>query len=289
METLKEDHLMSRPLTGHGLGVEVRGVHLGGDLPDSVIETLRALWSEHAVLVVRDQQLDPPAFLRAAAIFGEILPQQLSKFSLPEYPLIGTISSRDLPVVDGKVHVRGENYHTDHSNFLEPPIGTMLHAIELPSYGGDTQFVDVRAAYDDLPEDLKARIAGLRSTHVYESSRSPRKMAELTPEQRAATASSSQPLVIQHPTNHRPALYLNTGRMEGIEGMSEDEGYALINYLYEHATQPRYEYRHRWQAGDFVLWDNRSVMHQANADFDPAEYRYLYRLMLKGDALKGWQ
>ena len=287
METLKEDRLQSRPLTDYGLGIEVRGVNLGGELPDSTVAALRALWSKHAVLVVRDQQLDPPAFLRAAQIFGEILPQQLAKFSLPGHPLIGTISSRDLPIVDGKIHVRGENYHTDHSNFSEPPIGTMLHAIELPSHGGDTQFVDVRAAYDDLSDELKSQIAELRSTHVYESSRSPRKMAELTPEQRAATASSIQPLVIRHPTNHRPALYLNTGRMEGVEGMPDDEAYALISYLYEHATQPRYEYRHRWQAGDFVLWDNRSVMHQANADFDPAEFRYLYRLMLKGDSLKG--
>jgi len=287
MKTLNDERLRTRPLTGYGLGIEVRGVDLGSELPPATVQALRALWSEHAVLVVRDQQLDPPAFLRAAGIFGEILPQQLGKFSLPDYPLVGTISSRDLPVRDGKVHVRGENYHTDHSNFREPPIGTMLHAIELPSRGGDTQFVDVRAAHDDLPDELKARIAHLRSMHVYESSRSPRKMTALTPQQLAETASCSQPLVIAHPTSGRPALYLNTGRMEGIEGMPEDEGFALINRLYQHATQPCYEYRHQWQPGDFVLWDNRSVMHQANADFDPGEYRYLYRLMLKGDALKG--
>lgn len=289
MSTLTDGHLRTQPLTGIGLGLEIRGIDLGAELPAELIQTLRTLWSDHAVLVVRDQKLDAPAFMRAAQIFGDILPQQLSKFSLPDYPLVGTISSRDLPVRDGKIHVRGENYHTDHSNFREPPIGTMLHAIELPSYGGDTQFVDVRAAYDDLPADLKQRIAHLRSTHVYESSRSPRKMAALTPEQLAQTESSSQPLVIVHPTSGRPALYLNTGRMEGIEGMPADDGYALINQLYEHSTQPCYEYRHRWLPGDFVLWDNRSVMHQANADFDPSEYRYLYRLMLKGDALKGLQ
>ena len=96
-----------------------------------------------------------------------------------------------------------------------------------------------------------------------------------------------QPLVVQHPDNKRAALYLNTGRMEGIEGMEEDEAYKLIEELYSHATQPKYEYRHKWRVGDMVIWDNRAVMHQANADYDPNEYRYLYRVMLKGSALSG--
>jgi len=287
MGNIGRAQIQTQALTGHGLGIEVRGVDLGSELPDEVAQTLRDLWSEHAVLVMRDQKLDPVGFQRAAQVFGDILPQQLSKFSLPDHPLVGTISSRDLPRRDGKLHVRGENYHTDHSNFREPPIGTMLHAIELPSSGGDTQFVDVRTAYDELPDAVKSRIDSLRSLHVYESSRSPRPMAALSPEERVLAGSSSQPLVIVHPASGRRALYLNTGRMEGVEGLPEEEGFALIKSLYEHAIQPRYEYRHRWVPGDFVLWDNRSVMHQANADFDPEEFRYLYRLMLKGDALKG--
>jgi len=83
----------------------------------------------------------------------------------------------------------------------------------------------------------------------------------------------------------RPALYLNTGRMEGIEGLDPDEAFALINTLYAHATRPIYEYRHKWRAGDMVIWDNRSVMHQANADYEPEEFRFLYRVMLKGAKL----
>jgi taurine dioxygenase len=95
-------------------------------------------------------------------------------------------------------------------------------------------------------------------------------------------------LVIKHPVSKRPALYLNTGRMEGIEGMGADEGFKIINSLYEHATDTKYEYRHRWVEGDFVIWDNRSVMHQANADYNPEEFRYLYRIMLEGDALQAF-
>jgi taurine dioxygenase len=143
-----------------------------------------------------------------------------------------------------------------------------------------------KAAFDELPEDQRRKLTKLRSAHVYESSQSPRKMAALSPEERAKIPQTVQPLVIRHPENGRAALYLNTGRMEGIDGMPPDEAFALIDELYRHATQPRYEYRHKWRAGDMVIWDNRSVMHQANADYDPSEYRYLYRIMLKGAPLQ---
>ena len=270
---------------GDRLGAEVTGVDLSKPVDADTKRALYDAWIEHAVLVIRDQKLEPPQFAAAARIFGELLEQQLKKFSLPEHPEVGTISSRDLPLVDGKLHVRGENFHTDHSNFAAPPKATMLHAVALPPTGGDTQFVDARAAFDDLPEARRRDLVKLRSAHVYESSQSPRKMAALSPEERAAVPQTLQPLVIRHPESGRAALYLNTGRMEGVEGMPREAGFKLIDELYAHATQPKYEYRHRWRAGDVVIWDNRSVLHQANADFDPAEYRFLYRVMLQGAPL----
>ena len=277
--------LTLRPLTDT-IGAEAVGIDLSQPVDDDAKRTLYDSWIRYAVLVVRDQKLAPPQFVAAARLFGELLEQQLKKFTLAEYPEVGTISSRDLPVVDGKLHVRGENFHTDHSNYAAPPKATMLHAIALPGSGGDTQFVDVRAAYDDLPEAARRKLVTLRSAHVYESSQSPRKMAALSAEERAKVPQTIQPLVIRHPESGRSALYLNTGRMEGIEGMSSAEAFSLIDELYAHATRPRYEYRHKWRPGDLVIWDNRSVMHQANPDFDPAEYRFLYRIMLKGAPLQ---
>ena len=267
------------------LGAEATGIDLSQPLDEETHRRLYAAWIEHAVLVIRDQKLSPPQFAAAARLFGDIMQQQLSKFSLPDHPEVGTISSRDLPMVDGKLHVRGENFHTDHSNYAAPPKATMLHAVNLPSTGGDTQFVDVRAAFDDLPGSRREELVRLRSPHVYESSNSPRKMAALSPEERAKVPQTIQPLVIRHPESGRSALYVNTGRMEGIEGMPAEAAFSLIDQLYGHATQRKYEYRHKWRAGDVVIWDNRSVMHQANPDFDPAEYRFLYRIMLKGKPL----
>jgi taurine dioxygenase len=282
----KENRMLTVKPLNEVVGAEISGVDLREPVSAAIREQLNALFSEHAVLVFRDQPMTPPQFMRAGEIFGPLMEQQIKKFVLPDYPMVGVNSTRDLPRKNGKLQVRGENYHTDHSNSVCPPKATLLQAVQIPSYGGDTQFVDVRRAWADLPDDLKSRIATLRSRHVHESSRSPRAFAKLSPEEMAKIPNVLQPLVIRHPVSGKPALYLNTGRMEGIEGLEPDAGFALIEQLYQHAIQPRYEYRHRWAVGDFVIWDNRSVMHQANADYDPEEYRYLYRLMLVGDALQ---
>ena len=278
-------NLTVRPLSPV-LGAEVSGVDLTQTLDASVRSELNALFAQHAVLLFRQQPLTPKQFMQAAEIFGTLMPQQITQFVLPDHPLVGYNSTHDLPRKDGKLQVRGENFHTDHSNSLEPPKATALVAVNIPSRGGDTQFVDVRRAYDELPAALQQRIATLRSLHVHQSSHSPRSFAKLSAEQMAHIPHTAQPLVIRHPVSGRAALYLNTGRMEGIEGMRSEEGYALIDALYRHATQTRYEYRHAWQVGDVVIWDNRSVMHQANADYDPEEFRYLYRVMLQGDRLQ---
>ena len=113
-----------KPL-GTYVGAEITGIDLRQPVSAETRTALNAAWTKHAVLVFRDQQLAPPQFAGAAEIFGDIMIQQLKSFVLPEHPKVGTISSRDLPVKDGKLHVRGENYHTDHSNFPAPPKATM--------------------------------------------------------------------------------------------------------------------------------------------------------------------
>ena len=273
----------------HHFAAEIAGIDLSQPVTLATKERLNALLAQYAVLVFRKQTLNPPQFMSAAEIFGELMDQQLKKYVLPDYPMVGCNSTDDLPRKNGKLQVRGENYHTDHSNDRCPPKATTLHALQIPSTGGDTQFVDVRRAYDDLPIALKEKIKNLRSLHVHQSSRSPRELTKLSPEDLAKIPTALQPIVIKHPGSGRPALYLNTGRMEGSDGMRSDEGYALIEDLYQRATDTKYEYRHKWQVGDMVIWDNQAVMHQANADYDPEQKRFLYRLMIKGVALTAAQ
>ena len=175
-------------------------------------------------------------------------------------------------------------FHTDHSNHPRPPKATTLFAVNLPSSGGDTQYVNMHDAFDDLPADTKQRINGLKAVHVYLSKYSPRPLGRISEEShRNLPPPGIHPLVRTHPENGRKALFLNPVRMESILGMEDKEALALIDDLMRHATREKYEYRHRWRSGDWVLWDNRSVMHQANPDYDMNERRYLYRLMLKGE------
>jgi taurine dioxygenase len=265
-------------------GAEVRGVDLNLPIDETLRARLNQAFVDHSVLVFRDQHLSPHHLLAAVQLFGEVFPQQDKKFSLPECPLIHYVSNQDT-YPDGRRYIPGEGYHTDHSNAVRPPKATVLHAVKLPDRGGDTQYVNMWRAYDELPDALKQRIAGLRAIHVYQSKYSARKLMTLSEENRKAVPDAVlHPLVRTHPESGRKAIYLNPIRIEGIEGMPESEAMNLLDELLSHATQPQYEYRHQWRQGDMVMWDNRCLLHKANGDYDMGQVRYLYRIMLQGDA-----
>jgi taurine dioxygenase len=271
------------PLSPH-TGAEVRGIDLREPVDGETRAALNRAFVERSVLVVRDQHLTPPELLQAAHLFGEVFPQHNTKFALPECPLVHYISNQD-KFPDGRRYIPGEGYHTDHSNDATPPKATLLHAVELPDRGGDTQYVNMHLAYDELSEAMKRRIGDLRAVHVYQSRHSARKLMGLTDEAKQKVPEQvTHPIVRTHPESGRKSLYINPIRIESIPGMEEKDALALLDGLLEHATQEKHQYRHRWQPGDFVMWDNRCLLHKANGDYDMSQRRYLYRLMLKGDA-----
>jgi taurine dioxygenase len=139
-------------------------------------------------------------------------------------------------------------------------------------------------AYDELPEQTKRRLDGLKAIHVYESRHSAQKMMALSEQSHDRVPDAVvHPIVRTHPESGRKAIYINPIRIDRIVGMAEAEALALLADLLEHATQLKYQYRHRWRPGELVMWDNRSLLHQANGDYDMSQVRYLYRVMLKGD------
>ena len=270
-----------RRLTNH-TGAEVYGLDCSKPVTPEIRDRLNQAFIDHHVLVIRDQHFTPDGFKSAAQLFGKLQPHDKKEHHVPGHPDVSYVSNDEF--VNGRRIIPGETFHTDHSNHPRPPKATMLFAVELPSRGGDTQYVNMHQAYDDLPAETKKRIDGLKAVHVYLSKYSPRPLGHLTEESRRKLPTPGiHPLVRIHPENGRKALFLNPVRMESIVGMDDQPALALIDDLMRHATQTKYEYRHQWRHGDWVLWDNRSVMHQANPDYDMNERRYLYRLMLKGE------
>jgi alpha-ketoglutarate-dependent taurine dioxygenase len=275
-------NLQARPLT-ESVGAEIVGVDLARPMNEEAKSRLYRYFADYAVLVFRDQHFDPPHFAAAAQLFGDIIPEQFDNYRLPEYPLVSSLSNRDLEQTGRNRAVRGADFHTDHSNYPAPPKATVLYGIVIPQSGGDTEFASVQAAYDDLPETTKRRIAGLTALHAYRGKNYDRKATDLTPELLAATPSATHPIARRNPDNGRTGLFLSPNRVTSIPGMPDDEAFALLDQLLAHATQAKYVYRHKWRKGDMVIWDNRSVLHQATTDYDMNEYRYLYRVLLAGE------
>ncbi len=269
------------PLTDH-TGAEVAGLDFTLPVDGETRATLNKTFAEHHVLVMRGQHFEPDDFKAAVQLFGELQAHDKKEHHVPGHPDVSYVSNDEF--VNGRRIIPGETFHTDHSNHPRPPKATTLFAVELPSSGGDTQYVNMHDAYDDLPEKTKQKIDGLKAVHAYLSKYSPRPLGYLSEESRRNLPPPGvHPLVRTHPENGRKALFLNPARMEAIVGMEDADALKLIGELMQHATQKKYEYRHKWRHGDWVMWDNRSVMHQANPDYDMNERRYLYRLMLKGE------
>ena len=261
------------------LGLEILNLDLKKVIDKKLKIKLNDLFVENKVLVIRKQFLNPNEFQKAAEIFGKIFKQHNSKFSLKENPLVHYISNQD-KFSDGKIYIPGEGFHTDHSNDKQPPKATILLSKEIPSYGGDTQFINMNLLYENLSNEMKNKIKNLKAKHVYQSKFSKRKLMSIK-NQDHKNNEVFHPLVKIHPETGLKSLYINPIRIEQISNYSDEKTLDLINELMEHVNSLKFEYRHKWDVGDFVIWDNRTLMHKANGDYDMSEKRYLYRLMLQ--------
>lgn len=276
------DTLTISRLTEH-TGAEIRGVDLSQPVDEVTARRLNQVFAERGVLVVRDQTLRPAELLAAVRLFGDVFPQHNTRFALQDCPEIHYISNQDR-YPDGRRYIPGSGWHTDHSNDTRPPKATVLHAVHLPDAGGDTQFLNMGAAYDALPDAIRGRIDGLMAIHVYQSSHSQRKLMTLPDAAKERVPNAVlHPLVRTHPDTGRKSIYINPIRIEGIVGLDHKEALPLLEDLLAHASQLSFEYRHRWKAGDLVMWDNRCMLHKANGDYDMDQLRYMYRVMLKGN------
>jgi taurine dioxygenase len=268
------------------LGCEIRGAQISADMSDAEFKTIEDALHDHLVVIVRDQNVSPDAFVAFARRFGRPEPHVIDQFHHKADPNILILSNRKdekgapMGLADG-----GTYFHSDYSYLDVPARCTMLHAVEIPGDDAGTTFANQRQAYEELPETMQRKIDPLICRHHYgnrddldEESRTA--ASKLTGEQKAKMQWVRHPLVRRHPHTGRKSLYAVSGSSFGIDGMDDREGRALLDELKRHSTQPKYCYTPQYRVGDVVVWDNCSLLHSAPL-LDPNRPRTLWRITVK--------
>ncbi|UTP40008.1 TauD/TfdA family dioxygenase [Phenylobacterium sp. LH3H17] len=268
--------LKIRKIAG-ALGAEISGVDLSQDLSDATIAEIRAAFVTHQVIFFRDQALTPERQLAFGRRFGplNIHPYVAGMDAHPEVMEI-------VKEPEDRVNFGG-GWHSDMSFLEHPSIGSILYAVELPSFGGDTLFASQAAAYDALSPGLKKTLETLNAVHsagreysAQGHSAQSRKTMKVV-EAEGAVGEFVHPVVKVHPETGRKALYVNPAFTMRIEGWSRRESKALLDFLFEHSRYEAFTCRFAWAPGSVAFWDNRSVWHFALNDY-PGERRHMRRV-----------
>ena len=270
-------HIEVQPVAG-SLGAEIRGVNVAAAPGDEVIAEIRQAFQDHLVIFFRDQKLTPHEQLGFARRFGEPMEYPQLK-GLPECPLITPV----LKLEHERVNFGGV-WHSDTTYLTQPPMASMLYALEIPPYGGDTLFANQYQAYETLSDGLRKVLDGL--TAINSSTKAD---ASKTREERLKDAGvevkvlvGEHPVVRTHPETGRRALYVNIGHTTHFKGWTEEESRPLLEYLWHHQVRPEFTCRFRWQPGSIAFWDNRCVQHNAVNDYQGFR-RVMHRVTLAGD------
>lgn len=258
-----------RPL-GPRIGAEALELDLAGELSAATLRALETALLKHEVLVLHVPDLSPAQHLAIARHFGE---PEVHTF----YPNLGP-GFEQITVIDSKNGDRADMWHHDESFLPQPPIITMTQARILPPAGGDTCWVSMSSAWDALSPRMKHYLDGLEAWHdmnapmsaaLQHGAISHARYVEVVAQERR----HKHPLVLEHPVTGRKALYLSPTYTTWIDGLVPAESRAILDYLIGHCLHIDFMFRHRWNTGDMVIWDNRSVMHNAILDYAPHQRR----------------
>ncbi|MBX6373099.1 MAG: TauD/TfdA family dioxygenase [Acetobacteraceae bacterium] len=279
--------------TGEILGATITGVDLSRPLSEGEFAAILCALGEHAVLRFPNQPIDAAALRDFSRRFGELQKASSLGASEPGIPEVSILSNivengRRIGIPDA-----GQDWHTDMTYNRVPGFVNVLVAHKVPVRDGKvlgaTEFRDTRAAWDDLPAEVKARLESATATHdlnkYWEHMRrnkgSPR--PPLTEEQRRARPPVQHPVALTHPISGRKVLYVNPGFTDFIDGWPRAESDAMLARLFEHVLQEKYRYVFRWTVGDVLLWDHLSTWHYAVPDYGPDEHRLMKRCQVMAD------
>ena len=274
--------------SGNACGAEIR-FDLSSELDARTFAEIEQAFHDNIVVYFRGQQLSNEGHIEFSRRFGKLEVHVLKKYLLSSYPEILLISNiKDENGENIGLADAGFTWHTDVSYLKKPSRCSLLYAKEVPHRDGrslgDTLFTNTIAAYEALPERMKRKLVGLRAIHRYSARKrvanSPR--PKLTVKQLEETPDVAHPIVRTHAWTGRKSLYVTAGECIGIEGMPQDEAVALIEDLHAHCLRPQFQYRHKWQVGDLLMWDNATSMHIAICDYALPERRLMHRTTVAG-------
>jgi alpha-ketoglutarate-dependent taurine dioxygenase len=263
------------------MGAVIEGVDLSRQIDDDAFDAIRDAFVDHHLIVFRGQSLDRSHMRQFAERFGTIEGNSIKGHDGRVLDPVHEVSNLD---ADGnpskKPHINANYYwHSDKAHLPVPSLLTMLYAVELPPVGGETEFANTALAYDALPASIKTRIASLHveNDFQYAMQNVGKKLTEAE-----EVPPAVHPLVRIHPDTGASCLFVGMYAKRIVE-MPVDEGQAMIKGLLDHVTQPSFTYRHPWQVGDLVVWDNRCLLHRAIMNYEMTAYRrVLLRCVVRG-------
>ena len=256
------------------IGAEIFGVDLGKPLGNQQFQEVHDALMDNLVIFFRDQKMSIDQHKDFGRRFGPLHVHPNAPITFPEHPEILVIKADEK-----SRHVAGEEWHTDVSCDVEPPMGSILYLTEVPPDGGDTLFANMYRAYETLSEPIKRLVEGLTAIHdgaqVYGG------RFGQTPKE-GGFPRNEHPVVRTHPVTGRKALYVNRNFTTRIAGLKKNESDALLEMLYRHSETPEFQCRFAWQPNSIAFWDNRAAMHHAMWDYFPHK-RLGYRVTVAGD------
>jgi len=274
--------------SGKRLGASIEGLDLSKPLAEREVEEIIQAIGRYGVLCFPRQRLTARQHKDFAARFGELEINVASgAYQEPGIPEVMILSNI---VKDGKpigLADAGQDWHTDMSYSKTIAFANVLYALEVPRRNGKvlgaTEFSSMHAAYEGLPDDLKARLDGMTVLHdfnkFWDKMRNEKgsKRPPLTDAQKKAKPPVSHPIFLTHPITGRKVLYANPGYSMRINQLPQEESDEILEFLFEHQLKPEYRYRHEWTEGDLLMWENFGTIHNAIADYGPTEHRLVKR------------
>jgi taurine dioxygenase len=273
------------PMTVH-IGAEISGVDLTRPLESQHIYDIRRALLKWKVIFFRDQHLDHQQHIAFARQFGELTPGHVVFGNEEKYPEIYPVLKHRTAFAARPVKQRiWTDWHTDITAAINPPFGSILRAVVVPPYGGDTQWTNMVAAYQGLPPDMQQLVSTLRSVHQFMIAESGKDADAYNAKVKKDQLIAEHPLVTVHPETGENSLYTNSEFVKSIVGLEPKESQDLLEYLWEHCLRAEYMVRFRWKPGSIAFWDNRSTQHLAVRDvYDTDFEREFYRVTLNGIA-----